>query len=1187
MGSHRGSCSISSGWMLPKARISFFRLVLFVLVSVLHVPSATGINLKGQKAVFQINKPNEYGTLSPTIKIPPLKEFTLCVDIRLKMKDNKGVVVFSYITDNQRNSKHELGITVTSRKLIFWLFHQKIEVEKILALHRWHSLCLTWHYQSKEALIYVNKTLVHSKTLGKKILGQNGSLVLGRQHRRKVDLLQIELERAFVGDLYLFRLWDFEKDQLSISELNCEDGTIITWDSQQWDFIGKILEYDTTLICCEQVFKPCFKQSEYELHGARISRRLLAHIPSNSTLASSAPNTTPESSTLNMITSLKKTGGNTFNLKSKTRKTTPSTLTSQNTTGNYSIGMPEHQTNATEKITFTAATPSRNTTASTKTPSNLTSQNTTGNYSIGMPEHQTNATEKITFTAATPSRNTTASTKTPSNLTSQNTTGNYSIGMPEHQTNATEKTMFTAATLSQNTTGNYSIGMPEHQTNATEKITFTAATPSRNTTASTKTPSTSTSQNTTGNYSVGMPEHQTNATEKITFTAATPSRNTTASTKTLSTLTSQNTTGNYSIGMPEHQTNATEKTMFTATTPSRNTTVSTKTPSTLTSQNTTEILLEFTDILNATELNVTAVGAIVSNLEEILQMESIDESLATSLVLTISNLLNASPDVVASFSTRLIKSVDAIGLKLDFTTESINITSSSLALAVSKFNSTAFGGSDFSISNITNLQVSLDERTSQGNFAAINLPSSLLNKLTPEEREKASRIQFTFYERSIFFQDPSMENTSVLNSYIIASSVANLSITNLTDPVKLTFRNLKPTKNTSDVQCVFWDFSKNNGTGGWNSAGCYIIVNADNETKCECGHLTHFGILLALSRDFDIDETNNLILTFITYIGCGLSSILLAVTLLTYLTFEKLRRDYPSKILINLCVALLLLNMTFLIDSWISTYNIDGLCIAVAVLLHYFLLVSFTWMSLEAFHMYLSLVKVFNTYVRRYILKFCIIGWGIPIIVISIVLNNPHNYGLGDYDKNSNSTIDTFCWIKEDIVFYIAVVGYFCVMFLLNISMFIVVMNQLYRIKNKKQHQNAQRSILQDMKSVTGLTFLLGITWGFAFFAWGPVNISFMYLFAIFNTLQGAFIFIFHCLTKETVQKQWRRYLCCGKLRLSENSDWSKTATNNIKKMQPLVQSMYSTSNNSLQSNSSLFLAKDYRSYPNVNGAKF
>lgn len=36
-------------------------------------------------------------------------------------------------------------------------------------------------------------------------------------------------------------------------------------------------------------------------------------------------------------------------------------------------------------------------------------------------------------------------------------------------------------------------------------------------------------------------------------------------------------------------------------------------------------------------------------------------------------------------------------------------------------------------------------------------------------------------------------------------------------------------------------------------------------------------------------------------------------------------------------------------------------------------------MGLEAFHMYLALVKVFNTYVRKYILKFCIVGWGMYI----------------------------------------------------------------------------------------------------------------------------------------------------------------------------------------------------------------
>lgn len=78
----------------------------------------------------------------------------------------------------------------------------------------------------------------------------------------------------------------------------------------------------------------------------------------------------------------------------------------------------------------------------------------------------------------------------------------------------------------------------------------------------------------------------------------------------------------------------------------------------------------------------------------------------------------------------------------------------------------------------------------------------------------------------------------------------------------------------------------------------------------------------------------------------------------------------------NLSTALLFLNLLFLLDGWIASFNIEGLCIAIAALLHFFLLATFTWMGLEAVHMYIALVKVFNTYIRRYILKFCIIGWG-------------------------------------------------------------------------------------------------------------------------------------------------------------------------------------------------------------------
>ncbi|KAK2502265.1 hypothetical protein MC885_018977 [Smutsia gigantea] len=252
-----------------------------------------------------------------------------------------------------------------------------------------------------------------------------------------------------------------------------------------------------------------------------------------------------------------------------------------------------------------------------------------------------------------------------------------------------------------------------------------------------------------------------------------------------------------------------------------------------------------------------------------------------------------------------------------------------------------------------------------------------------------------------------------------------------------------------------------------------------------------------------IDSRNTKVLTFITYVGCGISAIFSAATLLTYVAFEKLRRDYPSKILMNLSTALLFLNLIFLLDGWITSFHVDGLCIAVAALLHFFLLATFTWMGLEAIHMYIALVKVFNTYIHRYILKFCIIGWGLPALAVSAILasrNQSEVYGKESYGKEQG---DEFCWIQDPVVFYVTCAGYFGVMFFLNVAMFIVVMVQICGRNGKRSNRTLREEVLRNLRSVVSLTFLLGMTWGFAFFAWGPLNIPFTYLFSIFNSLQG------------------------------------------------------------------------------------
>ncbi|XP_043556462.1 adhesion G-protein coupled receptor G6-like isoform X18 [Chiloscyllium plagiosum] len=1463
-------CS-SDSWMYSKVQISSAAL-LFLLVT---VHQGTCASLKGQKAVFQLNAPDEYGTLSPGANIPSLGSFTLCIDIRLRQNNKNGMVAFTYNTDMKRARSvphHELGIMIKNRKPIIWLFHKQIDVEKDISLGNWHTMCLTWDGNTREAHVYLNKIHVLSRTLNSAYnLAQNGSLVLGRKHSRRADRLRLD-RKIFVGDLYLFRLWDHAKGHQSILQLDCEDGNVITWDSRQWDFVGSILKYDPSLPCSKTVLKSRFKRSgsstdcdkseecgkseggtqtgttsskvtlrpsstketsttptgissppnttavsttppeisnppnttevnptpteissppnateisttpseispppntteintsrtgtlprpnrtesstiltgtspqpnrtentttvtgispEMNRTGNSFTKAAISPMTENTTtltVTSSPPNTTENRMTVNGTSSPPNTTGNSFTNatispetvnsstvagssppwdRTENRMTLNGTSSPLNTTGNSftnatispvtvkssTVAGSRPPWDRTEnRMTLNGTSSPLNTTGdsftnATISPVTVNSSTVTGS---SPPWDRTENTTTLTGTSSPP--NTTENTTTLTGTSSPpNTTGNYFTNaaispMTENSTTLTGTlspqnttgNSFTNATISLMTvnsstvtslsppwdrTGNFISDMttsPE-----TVNMTITGTSSPQNTTGYSFTNMTisfgtgnpvinKTSSSGTGDsmFTNGTSSPQittvniTTDTEtslpQITTVYTTPSpQNTTASTMTTNeTLSTQKITGNsvtniriqprtvYIITMNNtsiaQNTTDTENLLFkngmttttnrtspsqiipvnstiimmtpplqnttvngTVTSPPQNTTVN----GTVTSppQNTTE------NPLMISPTDASAVALIVSQLEKILQRESINEGLAVTLINTISNLINASLDAVASSSRQILNIVDRIGEKLQFSTESINITSPFLALAVNKINATAFGGADFSISNITNLQDSLDEGSPQAGFAMIELPSSLFKNLSLEELDSVSRIQFSFHEKPTLFQDSNITNTSMLNSHIIASSVnANISISDLADPVKITFKNLQLAQDNLTVECVFWDFRKNNGSGGWNSQGCTTAQITSNQTVCECNHLTHFGVLLAISREPITDRVQQRILSFITYIGCGLSSICLAMTLVTYLIFEKLRRDYPSKILINLCTALLFLNMVFLIDSWIAVYDIEGLCIAVAALLHYFLLASFTWMSLEALHMYLALVKVFNTYVRKYILKFCILGWGIPIVVVAIILgtgaNGQHNYGSGAYGRDANTTLDEFCWINNDTTFYVAAVGYFCIMFLVNLSMFIVVLTQLCQIKSKKHHRNAQKSVFRDMRSVAGLTFLLGITWGFAFFAWGPVNLPFMYLFAIFNTLQGTFIFIFHCAIKENVQKEWRRHLCCGKLTLPEYSDWSITATNNTKKLQPLVQgmSLSSTSNNSLQSTSPLYPARDYSCHPNVNGAR-
>ncbi len=103
-----------------------------------------------------------------------------------------------------------------------------------------------------------------------------------------------------------------------------------------------------------------------------------------------------------------------------------------------------------------------------------------------------------------------------------------------------------------------------------------------------------------------------------------------------------------------------------------------------------------------------------------------------------------------------------------------------------------------------------------------------------------------------------------------------------------------------------------------------------------------------------------------------------------------------SFIHVNLCISIGIAQLTF-ITGVDKTGHTDGdtvpiHCQIIAVLLHYFFLVSFMWMLMEGVFLYLALVKVFITNSKQYAIIFTSVSYGLPLLYIGF-LTVPMGFG--------------------------------------------------------------------------------------------------------------------------------------------------------------------------------------------------
>ncbi|XP_059411495.1 adhesion G protein-coupled receptor G3-like [Carassius carassius] len=203
-------------------------------------------------------------------------------------------------------------------------------------------------------------------------------------------------------------------------------------------------------------------------------------------------------------------------------------------------------------------------------------------------------------------------------------------------------------------------------------------------------------------------------------------------------------------------------------------------------------------------------------------------------------------------------------------------------------------------------------------------------------------------------------------------------ISNLTDNIDMLF-----TLNDKDrnVSCVSWD---GKGKLKWTTFGCETIIN-DNTIKCSCSHLTFFAVLMS-PPDANITVSHLDSLTLISSVGCGISMFFMAIALFMHFLLRKAESNQATKILMNMFVALSLLNASFLSNESIANTGDNAACVFIALLLHYSMLASFTWFFIQALHMYLWLIRQ-NVTISNYMRKITVLAWACPAPIVLVIVS--------------------------------------------------------------------------------------------------------------------------------------------------------------------------------------------------------
>ncbi|XP_028408039.1 adhesion G-protein coupled receptor G4-like isoform X2 [Dendronephthya gigantea] len=531
--------------------------------------------------------------------------------------------------------------------------------------------------------------------------------------------------------------------------------------------------------------------------------------------------------------------------------------------------------------------------------------------------------------------------------------------------------------------------------------------------------------------------------------------------------------------------------------------------------NITEVLVGETEAPD--ELDSYDVALVTTTISDIVDYNSSLAEVAENVLQVIDNILSVSEEILAESelynqtTSRLLNVTETFaenvplekGIRL-LVGENIKIKAESIAQE--------FVGDDLTyVANVTTRNSSLTTQTE------IKISK---NAIQQAKQQGSDRVITIVYQNNKLFPvsvDKSLKNgikrKRNVGNIILSGKFKEASIEMVNGAIELIFPNkMKSDDRMYFPRCVYWDFTANDGFGNWSSEGCFYEGTKSGHVTCRCNHMTHFAILLTADPDRDVsDSDHSHALSVISYIGCGISLLAAILTLITYVYFRDLKRSNAQTILCHLCVALIGLLVTYFIVATRDPKTTG--CLVSGLLVHFFLLATFSWMAVEGINMYLAFVKVMSAHVPRFVPKAVLIAWGFPGVVVVVT-------GALAFDYYST---DESCFL-HGIAFYISVFAPAAFVLFMNFIMFVLTMYSLSQMGKEVSQENKMTGYHR-VKVALAITVLLGLTWFFGTLAIGSARLVFQYLFCIFNSLQGFAIFWFHCVRQPEVRQCWADFL--------------------------------------------------------------